>query len=133
MRILFQTPGHFRNLVVAISFLQDGANFFADLALLFRMLAVYPRTNTPRWKRAAIIAPAIALKVIRVMTCIVLAFDQPTEASDSSFVLSPRQRVYMVLGRFATAADNACVNSPLHHACADPVVAGQLRECVLPD
>jgi hypothetical protein len=105
-RILVPSPAPIHALVIAIALLQDMANFMADMAVLFRMLAVYPRSTTPLHKQCLIIAPAVMLKVVRLVTTIHLAIDRPGQASNSSLILSHSQRIYMVLARFATVADN---------------------------
>jgi hypothetical protein len=41
-------------------------NWIADCALLYRIMAVYPRSSTPFWKWTLILAPPIVFKAVRV-------------------------------------------------------------------
>jgi hypothetical protein len=103
----------------------------ADMAVLFRMLAVYPRAATPLRRRALIIAPVAALKVVRLVALVHLAVDRPGQAGNAALVLSHSQRVYMVVGRFATAIDNACVRAGFAYARQTADGPEQLCERVL--
>jgi hypothetical protein len=83
-------------------------NFVADLALLCRMLAVYPRSTTPRLKFLAIFTPAMMLKVMRVVSVVVfLVYLNQTSLGATYFAWSPQERAWTIIDRTFTALDNA--------------------------
>jgi hypothetical protein len=96
--------------VVLTTLLDVLPNFVADLALLCRMLAVYPRSTTSRLKFFAIFTPAIILKVMRAVSIIVfLVYLNQGTVGATYFAWSPQERIWSFIDRTFTALDNAYV------------------------
>jgi hypothetical protein len=93
--------------VVLMAFLEILPNFFADLALLCRMLAVYPPSLTSRVKFVAIVGPAVAVKLMRIVGIIVVMFYASRHQIDA---ISPhfisQEHVWAIFDRCITALDN---------------------------
>jgi hypothetical protein len=51
--------------VIAVNVIAQLSNFVVDIALLFRVVAVYPFHSTPRWKMAAVLALPVLFKIFR--------------------------------------------------------------------
>jgi hypothetical protein len=61
--------------------------FLADIALLLRMLAVYPYRSTPRLKFFAIFTPAIGFKLLRMASW--MTFLWQTDVWGDSLLIAP--------------------------------------------
>jgi hypothetical protein len=88
------------------------SNYIVDVALLFRVVAVYPRTTTPRTQLLAILALPLALKVLRVVEWIVWSIDGVRRASlavDTGYIQSDLQRACAVIRWAFAAVDNTYV------------------------
>ncbi|EGN96403.1 hypothetical protein SERLA73DRAFT_59592 [Serpula lacrymans var. lacrymans S7.3] len=73
-------------LVTALPALSTLVPFIAEFALVLRIIAVYPYTTTPRLKFAAILAPTVLCKVLRLAFLItfLVKFDAAVQGSVSS-------------------------------------------------
>jgi hypothetical protein len=85
-------------------------NWIADLALLYRIMAVYPATTTPRWKRALVLAPPVLFKAVRVACWIgfAVALTRPG-GEPPHFQWTLEERIWTVVERAFTALDNRFV------------------------
>jgi hypothetical protein len=87
-------------------------SFFADLALLCRMLAVYPPPLTSKAKFYAVFAPAVAFKLLRLASIVMLAvYVKRNPADIITFTWSPQLRTWASVDRSVTALDNAYVRA----------------------
>jgi hypothetical protein len=83
-------------------------NFVADIALYYRMLAVYPFSATPTVKWSLIFAPPIVFKGVRVAcwTGFLIALTRPG-GQLPHFQWTKEERWWTVTERVFTAVDNA--------------------------
>jgi hypothetical protein len=97
--------------VVALTTLLDVLpNFFADLALLCRMLAVYssPLTSKPRFY--AIFGITVVFKVLRVISIsLFLVYIGRGPVHAVTFKWTSQERMWSLVDRCVTAVDNAYV------------------------
>jgi hypothetical protein len=87
-------------------------NFLADLALLCRMLAVFPYSQTPRLKFFAIFTPVICFKIIRVVSLLestMLSLWGMAQAD--SFSWTSTNRAWVLVYTVCAAVDNGCVQA----------------------
>jgi hypothetical protein len=85
-------------------------SYFVDYALLCRMLAVYPPALTSRPKFYALFGPAMALKLLRVASIIMILVSIRRHPADIvTFKWNPELRIWGGVDRLITAVDNACV------------------------
>jgi hypothetical protein len=84
-------------------------NLVADIALLYRLLAVYPYKSTPTARWTAIIVPPIAFKAARVACWVGFLYAVTYEHGGllPHFTWTPTMRHWMVGERTVTAVDNA--------------------------
>jgi hypothetical protein len=82
-------------------------NWIADLALLYRIMAVYPRATTPRWQYFLILTPPIIFKAVRVACWIGfdIALTRP-HGELEHFKWTLEERHWTVVERSFTALDN---------------------------
>jgi hypothetical protein len=84
-------------------------NFMADLALLFRMLVVYPPSTTHRVKFVLILMPAVLLKLIRAASFLVFITNVTKARHGSaatSAILTPEAEAGVIIERVCAALDN---------------------------
>jgi hypothetical protein len=85
-------------------------SYFADFALLCRMLAVYPPPLTSRPKFYALFGPAMALKLLRVASIIMILVSIRRHPADIvTFKWNLELRIWGGVDRLITVIDNACV------------------------
>jgi hypothetical protein len=93
-----------------MAFLEILPNFCADLALLCRMLAVYPPSLTSRANFAAVVGPAIAMKLMRIVSItIVLVYGSRNQIDAIATHFTSQERTWAILDRCITALDNVYV------------------------
>jgi hypothetical protein len=93
-----------------MAFLEILPNLCANLALLYRMLAVYPASHTSRQNFLAVVGPAIAMKALRLATItVVLVYGQRNPIDAMSAQFSPQERRWAIVDRCITALDNVYV------------------------
>jgi hypothetical protein len=82
--------------------------FIVDIALFFRLVAVYPRLTTPRLMLATILAVPIILKVLRVSEWILWIIDGTRHVVKIKvgYVQSDLQRRLTVVRWVLTLVDN---------------------------
>jgi hypothetical protein len=119
----FRRPLIWNPAAVATMGVLDGLpNFFADLALLCRMLVVYPYSMTSHPRYFAIFVPVICIKIIRIVSMIVtvsLALHHPAHVG--SFAWTNTNRIWAIVNITAAAVDNGYVHDPLGGAsCTHP-------------
>jgi hypothetical protein len=86
-------------------------NWVADLALLYRIMAVYPSATTRTWKRALILTPPIVFKAVRVACWIGFDYALTRPGGEPPhFTWTPEERTWTVVERSFTALDNRCIS-----------------------
>jgi hypothetical protein len=88
-------------------------NWVADIALLFRLLAVYPYSSTPTARWCGIIVPPLVFKLVRVAcwTGFLYALTAEPGGQLPHFLWTPQERQWTVGERTVTAIDNAYVQN----------------------
>jgi hypothetical protein len=82
--------------------------FFVDIALLLRMVAVYPFHFTPNLQFFTIFIPPVLFKIARVCTLIVWEIYEPKDVlSQIAADYASIQRSMIIVGNVMIAADNA--------------------------
>jgi hypothetical protein len=77
--------------------------FLVDMALWLRMLVVYPYRSTPRLRFAAIFAPTLVFKLVRLRSWPVFVMEVARETHSYS-------RLYLMFtADLAVVLDNVCV------------------------
>jgi hypothetical protein len=94
-------------IIVSTLLLELLPNWVADLALLYRILAVYPRSTTPRLQFVLIFTPPIVFKVVRIACWIgfLVALTRPG-GQPPHFLWTKEERLWTVVERLFTALDN---------------------------
>jgi hypothetical protein len=99
-------------ILVLMAFLEILPNLCADLALLYRMLAVYPASLTSRKNFLAVVGPAIAMKVLRLATItVVLVYSQKNGVDAMSAHFSLPERQWAIVDQCIAALDNVYARS----------------------
>jgi hypothetical protein len=98
----------FSNAGVNVTILLDGLpNFCADLALMCRMLVVYPLSSTPRSTFVATFAPLAAFKIGRVVcTLVFMTYYDRNPADAVGVALSGTERAWLITNQTLAALDN---------------------------
>jgi hypothetical protein len=116
--------------VATLGVLDGLPNFFADLALLCRMLVVYPYSTTGRLRYFAIFVPVVCIKILRIVSMAVtisLALHQAAHVG--SFAWTNANRIWVIVNVSSAALDNWYV----YDSAARPLlILCQLRERFLP-
>jgi hypothetical protein len=101
-------PNRIHGLIPTLGVTGNLPTFFVDIALLLRMLAVYPFHTTPKLQFFALFTPPILLKVARVCTWIVWEVNEPKDTlSQVAENYASIQRSMIVASNVMTAVDNA--------------------------
>jgi hypothetical protein len=88
-------------------------NFLADLALLYRMLAAYPPSITPRRRMLLILVAPVLLKLVRVLSVIMFLFLITRTLGDFFEAWNSQEQAWIVIERACAALDNGCVPSSM--------------------
>jgi hypothetical protein len=100
--------GRIKNVIPTLGITGNLPTFAVDIALLLRMLAVYPFNDTFKPKFFAIFTPTILLKIARVCTWIVWEVHEPKDVlSQVAERYIPIQRRMILISNVLTAIDNA--------------------------
>jgi hypothetical protein len=96
------------SVIQAIMFLDEMPNFVADIALLLRMLAVYPYSSTPRLKFVALFSLPLCFKVVRLLAMGETMYyaGQEMVNAGTSLTLAAQSQAWVVVGRVFDAVDN---------------------------
>jgi hypothetical protein len=96
-------------ILISTLILELSPNFVADIALLFRMLAVYPRSETPSRQWLLIFIPPLIFKAVRVAcwTGFLVALTVDPGGQLPHFYWTKAERQWTVVERSFTAVDNA--------------------------
>jgi hypothetical protein len=97
------------SILVSTLILELSPNFVADIALLFRMLAVYPRAATPTGRWLLIFTPPLVFKAVRVACWagFLVALTVEPGGQLPHFYWTAEERRWTVVERSFTAVDNA--------------------------
>jgi hypothetical protein len=96
----------------ALIVLDEMPNFFADIALLLRMLAVYPYSTTPRLQFVALFSLPVCLKIVRLVAVGEIMYWDGTKTlqSATALKLASQSQVWVVISRVFDAVDNLYVS-----------------------
>jgi hypothetical protein len=96
--------------VIAINIIGQLSNFVVDIALLFRVVAVYPIQTTPKWKIAAILTLPALFKIFRLAEWIIwsaITVQRGTMDIETKYIESPVQKHLAIARWVCTMLDNA--------------------------
>lgn len=95
-------------LLIIKALLLEAPNFIVDLALLFRLLAIYPYATTPRAKFLLMFIPIFVLKAVRILSIAMLVklvgYSFATETIRYEWVAE--ERAWTIADKVLTAVDN---------------------------
>jgi hypothetical protein len=97
--------------IIGSMLLTSLTTYVIDIALLFRVVAVYPLSTTPRSKFLLIMTLPTVLKILRVVEWVVWSVDAARLARitvDEGYNQSPLQRQCIVIRCALAFVDNRC-------------------------
>jgi hypothetical protein len=93
--------------VVSVGLINFLPTIAVDVVLLFRMLAVYPYSETPKLQFAAIFTLPVVLKIMRIAGWIIFSISVSGQLKGYIFVMSHKQQSWSIAIWVMTAVDIA--------------------------